>query len=390
MATLSVNVPLTNGGGGADGAATQNAPPPKSATTTTTPPAAAWTPPASWAHYDTKTSPFLDLGMPFTAYEALKLVIFAPLLVLRCAVALAACTVLACFSAAASAGHPSMDTPFPPWRRRLAVTGSKLAGVVLWALGFQVRVEGRENIAAASALRCVALFNHVSWADAALVMYLLAASGVSRASNAHIPLIGTCIRAFQNIYIERTAGGGSAGGGVAARITARVRDGRWPMVILAPEGTCGDGRCVLRFRTGAFVPGAPVLPVLLSYESTHCNPAWTNHASVAWHFVRCGTQVRKILRVRVLPPYVPSAAEAADPALYAAGVRALYARKLGLPTVDQGFEEFAALTRLGVHVSWDGRRVVAPPGVLRPDGTLDLRAGVAGAGGGSGGSKKKD
>lgn len=275
-----------------------------------------------------------------------------------------------------------MDVPFPPWRRRLAVAGSKLAGLVLAALGFSVRITGREHIAAAAALRSVALFNHVSWADAALVMYLLAASGVSRSSNAHIPLIGTCIRAFQNIYITREATGRAAGGGVAARITARVRDGRWPMVILAPEGTCGDGRCVLRFRTGAFVPGAPVLPVLLSYEAAHTNPAWTNHASVAWHFVRCGTQVRKRLHVRVLPPYVPSAAEKADPALYAAAVRALYGRELGLPLVDQGYEEFAALTRLGVHVSWDGRRVVGPPGVVRADGTVDLRRAVAGGGGG--------
>lgn len=55
--------------------------------------------------YDTRASPFLDLGMPFTAYEAAKLVIFAPLLILRVAVALAACCVLACFSWAASAGQ---------------------------------------------------------------------------------------------------------------------------------------------------------------------------------------------------------------------------------------------------------------------------------------------
>ena len=273
-----------------------------------------------------------------------------------------------------------MDVPFPPWRRRLTVTGSKLAWLVLTALGFDIRVTGWENVAAAVANnpRCIAIFNHVSWADAALVMYLLAASGVSRASNAHIPLIGLCIRAFQNIYIDRDAGRGA---GVTARIAARVANPRWPMVILAPEGTCGDGRCVLRFRTGAFAPGAPVLPVLLSYENAHCNPAWTNHASVAWHFVRCCTQFRKLLTVRVLPPYVPSEREKADPAAYAAAVRELYGRELGVPLVDQGYEEFAALTRLGVAVSWDGRRVVGPPGVVGADGKVDLSK-VAGVGGG--------
>ena len=55
--------------------------------------------------YDTRASPFLDLGMPFTVYEAVKLFAFAPLLLLRCTIAVTACCVLACFSWAASAGQ---------------------------------------------------------------------------------------------------------------------------------------------------------------------------------------------------------------------------------------------------------------------------------------------
>ena len=340
-----------------------------------------------------------------------------------------------------------VQRPLDPWRRKVAVASSKLAGLVLRCVGFSIHVEGRENIAKAEALRSVsarfggrawavvwgggvggraakgagstrgaslprgpaltqtrhpnplglevALFNHVSWADSALIMYLLAASGVSRASNAHIPIIGTCIHAYQNIYIERDAKGASKGKGVAAIIGDRVRDGRWPMVVVAPEGTCGDGRCVLRFRTGAFVPGAPVLPVLIKYEWTGVNPAWTI-IDEPTQFARVVCQFRKAIRVRVLPPYVPSAAEKADPSLYAANVRALYSRELGggggpragcravgkarqwpthphhpLPSL-QGYEEFAALTRLGVRVTRDGTRVVAPPGVLRADGTVDL------------------
>ncbi len=45
------------------------------------------------------------------------------------------------------------------------------------------------------------LFNHSSWVDAIAMMWLFAPSGVSRASNADIPVVGTCIRSFQNIYI---------------------------------------------------------------------------------------------------------------------------------------------------------------------------------------------
>ena len=59
----------------------------------------------------------------------------------------------------------------------------------------------------------------------------------------------------------------------------------FPLLCMAPEGTCGDGRCILQFRTGAFVPGMPVLPLMLCYEKQYHNPAWTIIYEL-WHFVR--------------------------------------------------------------------------------------------------------
>lgn len=45
---------------------------------------------------------------------------------------------------------------------------------------------------------------------------------------------------------------------------------------------------------------------------------------------------------------------------------------MGVRLVEQDRSHMLALENAGVGVSWDGRRVTAPPGVLRPDGTLDL------------------
>jgi hypothetical protein len=42
----------------------------------------------------------------------------------------------------------------------------------------------------------------------------------------------------------------------------------------------------------------------------------------------------------------------------------------------QSQEEFTALVKLGVGVSWDGRRVTAPPGVLDRNGFVDLTAAI--------------
>ena len=59
------------------------------------------------------------------------------------------------------------------------------------------------------------------------------------------------------------------------RLICRAHDQRYPQLCIAPEGTCSHGRCLLQFRRGAFLPGDPVLPVVLRYRWRHLNPAWT-------------------------------------------------------------------------------------------------------------------
>ena len=47
----------------------------------------------------------------------------------------------------------------------------------------------------------VIVFNHPSWVDSILLLYLFAPSGVSREANLHIPVVGRIIWSFQNIYV---------------------------------------------------------------------------------------------------------------------------------------------------------------------------------------------
>lgn len=51
--------------------------------------------------------------------------------------------------------------------------------------------------------------------------------------------------------------------------------------------------------------------------------------------LRMVTQFENTLDATILPPYVPSEAEKADPKLYAKNVQRLYAQTLGVPVVDQ-------------------------------------------------------
>jgi hypothetical protein len=53
------------------------------------------------------------------------------------------------------------------------------------------------------------VFNHPSWVDAVILLYLFAPSGVSREANLRLPLVGAIIKSFQNIYVpSRLAGAG--------------------------------------------------------------------------------------------------------------------------------------------------------------------------------------
>lgn len=45
------------------------------------------------------------------------------------------------------------------------------------------------------------MFNHVSYLDSFGLVGMCAPSGVSKESNASLPILGRCVRALQNIYV---------------------------------------------------------------------------------------------------------------------------------------------------------------------------------------------
>mmetsp|Transcript_17337 Transcript_17337/g.29646 ORF Transcript_17337/g.29646 Transcript_17337/m.29646 type:complete len:348 (+) Transcript_17337:126-1169(+) len=306
-------------------------------------------------------SPFLELSRPFTAYEAFKFVLLIPFILPRSFLGCLALVIIAVINSLAVLGA-DLDQPIPSWRRAIIVCNVRcLLPVVFLCMGFHIKVKGREHLAAAHDLGAVAVFNHVSWLDAFVLVYLLQPSGVSIARNADIPVIGTAVRALQTVYIPTSKR--KDANGVTDILRQRVdhpkygKQGGYPLLVLAPEGTCSHGRCLLQFRTGAFVLGRPILPILFSYKHNHNNPAWTN-LNELWQYVRIMCQWVNILEVTILPPYMPSAAELADAKLFTGSVRSLMSKKLGVPMVDQSQTDYVELVKAGIEVSWDGRRII--------------------------------
>lgn len=91
---------------------------------------------------------------------------------------------------------------------------------------------------------------------------------------------------------------------------------RYPLFIVAPEGTTKHKHCLLTFAKGAFAPGLPVMPVLLKYSSIRFNPGW-GIVYTTWHFFRLFNQFKNNVEVEVLPIYYPSpGATTAEPHMH--------------------------------------------------------------------------
>eukprot|EP00798_Chlamydomonas_sp_ICE-L_P011193 gene11193-18810_t len=304
-------------------------------------------------------SPFVELDRPFTAYEAFKMVVLLPLAIPRALIGCLALVLIALINVLAVLGCGDIEAPMPAWRRRIILASKELLVVVVVMLGFKVTVKGRENIKKAEEAKAVVVFNHVSWLDAFILVWLLAPSGVALARNASIPVLGSAVRALQTIYIPKSKKGGS----VTTMLEKRVSEpnygklGGYPLLVLAPEGTCSNGKCLLKFKTGAFVLGRPILPILYKYKHKHHNPAWTVIIE-PWHFLRLLCQWVNFLEVEILPPYFPNEDETKDPLLFAENVRKLMSEKLGLPMVEDSQADYLDIVKSGVSVSWDGRRII--------------------------------
>jgi len=188
----------------------------------------------------------------------------------------------------------------------------------------------------------VIVANHLGYVD---ILVLLATHGgafVAKGAIAKTPIVGTVANALQTLYVRE-------GQPLTQAIINRVRTtydchldrghehhhGRGKAcgsclstLTIFPEGTTTNGAGMVKFRTGVFAAGRPVLPVAVRFPYTHFNPSWET-IRFGTHIFRMLTQVWNRAEVAELPFYHPSARERADARRYAENVQALLAAALG-------------------------------------------------------------
>lgn len=212
--------------------------------------------------------------------------------------------------------------PLSPWRRRCVRFATKVLGrCLLFSLGFWAIQEERDpNFNDDDARKATVISNHCSLADPCLLAYITAPAFVAKFAVWLIPGVGRVGAAQGAFYIDRIHK--TSGISVTEELSKRqalAAKGDLPHVAIFPEGTTTNGRYLLKFKTGAFVSGKPVAPVLIRYTDRYFSSAYETIRTKEYI---CGlvTRLSGGLSYYRMPVYYPNADERNDARLFADNV----------------------------------------------------------------------
>ncbi|PRW57088.1 beach domain-containing [Chlorella sorokiniana] len=201
--------------------------------------------------------------------------------------------------------------------------------------------------------------NHISWCDILIHMSHSFPSFVARSQTRRTPIIGIISQLMMCLYVDRDNKDPDAPR-VSEAVVQRMQDmaaGKLPHarpLLLFPEGTTTNGLFLLPFKTGAFLAGLPLQPVVIRYGEGRFSPAWEMIPAARHIFLIMANPVHSVTCFE-LPVYYPSPAEKADPKLYAANVRKLMMDFAGLqPTHATYHDKMALMKRLRQEHGLDG------------------------------------
>jgi len=184
-----------------------------------------------------------------------------------------------------------------PWPRRFLARATHIAGA-------RVELDG-EPLESHS----LVVANHTSWLD---ILILGGATGtrfVSKAEIERVPLVGWLADQHRTLYIDRAERGDAHG--QVRRIAAALAE-PLPLAIF-PEGTTGNGRTLLPFRSTLLHAVAPppegtgIRPVAIDYRDSVDAVAWHGGEPGLANALRVlGLKGRRRVTVRLLEPLPPT------------------------------------------------------------------------------------
>ncbi|XP_025780866.1 lysophosphatidylcholine acyltransferase 1 [Puma concolor] len=223
------------------------------------------------------------------------------------------------------------------WRKVVDVLLKAIMRTMWFAGGFHwVVVKGQQAPPSEAAI--LTLAPHSSYFDAIAVTMTMS-SIVMKAESRNIPIWGTLIKYIRPVFVSRSDQDSRRK--TVEEIRRRAQsNGKWPQIMIFPEGTCTNRTCLITFKPGAFIPGVPVQPVVLRYPNKLDTITWTwqgpGALKILW-LTLC--QFHNRVEIEFLPVYSPSDEEKKDPALYASNVRRVMAEALGVSVTDYTYDD---------------------------------------------------
>lgn len=233
-------------------------------------------------------------------YEWVKIVVCLPIVVLRL-VLFGVCLVVGYVATkCALFGWKDKHNPMPRWRCRIMWITRISARCILFCFGYHwIKRRGKP---APRDVAPIVVSNHVSYIEPIFFFFELFPTIVASESHDSMPFVGDIIRAMQVIYVNRFSQ--SSRKQATSEIKRKASSDQFPRVLLFPEGTTTNGRCLISFQLGAFIANYPVQPVVVRYPHVHFDQSW-GLIGVAKLMLRMFTQFHNFMEVEYLPVISP-------------------------------------------------------------------------------------
>ncbi len=157
-------------------------------------------------------------------------------------------------------------------------------------------------------------------------------SFVAKAGLDKVPLFGLGLSLNNSVMVNRGSSNSRAEAKQMIEDRMKATDCFSPLTIF-PEGTTTNNRYLIPFKTSAFEAGLPIQPCYIRYNNKHFKPYWTTLSAVD-HIKRSLAHFGSCIDIHPMPVYYPTPEEKADPALYAANVRAVMSKASGMTQID--------------------------------------------------------
>ncbi|XP_074350625.1 lysophospholipid acyltransferase LPEAT2-like isoform X2 [Apium graveolens] len=273
-------------------------------------------------------------------YEWLKIGICLPIALVRLVLFGVCLSVGYVATKIALLGWKDKDNPLPKWRCRIMWITRFATRGILFAFGYHwIKRRGKP---APRDTAPIIVSNHVSYVDPIFFFYEIFPTIVASDSHDSTPIVGTIIKAMQVIYVNRFSP--SSRKHAISEIKRKASCNRFPRVLLFPEGTTTNGRSLISFQLGAFIPGYAIQPVVVRYPHVHFDQSWGN-ISLARLMFRMFTQIHNFMEVEYLPVVLPQINQKENAVQYAKRTSQAMCIALNVVQTSHSFGDVMLLTK---------------------------------------------